>query len=123
MCLSNDPDNMVPFTKPDGYDPARWQLARNFMLQNPGRSSASLTDFMIVSNMPNNKTDINNHGAISTDVIGASWGWPEASFADRKTMFQAHKQYTEEFFYFIGHDESVPEQVGVQLYWDMSPVL
>lgn len=29
--------------------------------------------------MPNSKTDINNGGGISTDMIGMNWDYPEAT--------------------------------------------
>lgn len=46
-------------------------------------SKAKITDFIIVSPMPNSKTDINNHGPISTDMIGGSWKYPTANYEEQ----------------------------------------
>lgn len=36
--------------------------------------------------MPNSKTDINNRGGISTDMIGYELGYPEADY-DRRARY------------------------------------
>ena len=66
---------------------------------------------MTVSAMPNNKTDINNNGPFSTDMIGMSWNYPEGSYSERQAIFKAHENYTKGFFYFIGHDPHVPVNI------------
>jgi hypothetical protein len=54
MCLSNHPDNRIPFAKPVGYDPARYELyARVFA--SGWREKFDKFDFI-----PNRKTDTNN---------------------------------------------------------------
>ena len=46
--------------------------------------SARLADFMGISLLPNDKTDINSGGAVSTNLPGASWEYPEASYERRQ---------------------------------------
>jgi hypothetical protein len=58
--------------------------------------------------MPNNKTDINNNGAFSTDMIGENWDYPEADYNKRIQIKKAHDNYVQGFFYFIGHDPRMP---------------
>jgi hypothetical protein len=70
---------------------------------------------MTVSEMPGQKTDINNNGAFSTDMIGMSWDYPEGSYHQRAAIFKAHKNYVEGFFYFIGHDSRVPENLRKEM--------
>ena len=41
--------------------------------------------------MPNNKTDINNRGGFSTDMIGMNHNYPEASYEERAEIIKAHK--------------------------------
>ncbi len=48
---------------------------------------------MIVSPLPNSKTDINNSGAISTDFIGGSWNYPDSNWTVKEQVFQAHVEY------------------------------
>ena len=40
--------------------------------------------------IPNHKADFNNQGAFSTDYIGGSWDYPDANYARRKEIWQAH---------------------------------
>lgn len=115
MCLTNNATNRQNFTEPPGYDSNRWQLLRNYMKEAVDPSKARLSDFIIVSGMPNSKTDINNHGPISTDFIGASWGYPTADYKEQQEIYDAHKQYTWEFFWFLQTDPSVPSQVREEM--------
>ena len=64
MALSQHPDNRVPFPKPENYDPMRYELlARVF-------ESGWDETFDKFDDIPNLKTDTNNHGPFSTDYIG-----------------------------------------------------
>ena len=65
--------------------------------------------------MPNNKTDINNRGAFSTDMIGMNHDYPEASYERRAEIIQAHKDYTLGLLWFMGNDERVPKQLRDQM--------
>ena len=62
-----------------------------------------------VDRLPNGKSDINNQGAFSTDYIGGSWEYPEASYAKRAQIWQAHKDYIAGLLYFLANDPQVPE--------------
>src|SRR5690606_3815918 len=67
LCLTQDKDNQVPFPKPEGYDPARYELLKRYLAAKPG---LTMDDLCIISPIKNNKTDINNRGPVSTDHIG-----------------------------------------------------
>ena len=58
--------------------------------------------------MPHRKTDINNSGPFSTDMIGESDDFAEASPERRKQIFLKHQLYNQSFLYFLGHDPRVP---------------
>lgn len=60
---------------------------------------------MIISPLPNGKTDVNNKGAISTDFIGGSWEYPTGDWNTRDSIWDAHIEYTKGLFYFLSHDE------------------
>lgn len=105
VCLTTDTANMIPITHPDNYDPARYELLLRVIDKDKAKS---LNDFLIISRMPHHKTDINNNGPFSTDMIGMSWNYPEADYATRKKIQKAHDDYTKGFFYFVGHDPRVP---------------
>src|SRR5699024_4982938 len=77
LTLTNDPDNRIPISRPPGYDSTRYELlVRLFEAQPEHRG---INDYFIWTRMPNNKTDINNRGGFSTDMIGMNHRYPEAS--------------------------------------------
>ncbi|HSU50033.1 MAG TPA: FAD-dependent oxidoreductase, partial [Segetibacter sp.] len=106
VCLTNNPANRIEITKPDDYNPERYELLLRLLEKKPAKD---IRGFMTTSPMPNNKTDINNNGPFSTDMIGMNWTYPEAGYEERKKVQKAHDDYTKGFFYFIGHDTRMPE--------------
>lgn len=112
ICLSNQPDNMVPITQPEGYDPARYELLIRLIAKHtPG----DLNGFLKFDRMPNNKTDINNNNAFSTDMIGMNYNYPEADYATREKITKEHELYNKGLLYFIGHDPRMPEHLRKQM--------
>lgn len=70
-----------------------------------------------MDHMPNKKTDINNNGPFSTDMIGMNYDYPEANF-ERQKIVKAHELYTKGLLYFIGHDERMPQHMrNLMLEW------
>jgi hypothetical protein len=69
----------------------------------------SLVDVMKPDPIPNGKTDTNNNGAFSTDYIGGNYDYPNASYAEREKIWQAHVDYVQGFFYFLQNDPQVPK--------------
>ena len=61
--------------------------------------------------MPNEKTDINNNGPFSTDMIGMNYDYPEADYATRKEIIRKHEDYNKGLLYFIGHDPRMPKHL------------
>lgn len=105
MCLSNHPDNRLPFPKPEGYDSSRYELlARVF-------ASGWRETFDKYDAIPNRKTDTNNHGPFSTDYIGKNYDYPEASYDRRKWIIKEHELYQKGLMYFLQNDNRVPEEV------------
>jgi hypothetical protein len=58
-----------------------------------------------------NLGDCNNAGPVSTDFIGGSRRWPEADYAEREEIFQAHVTYQQGYMWFLAHDPAVPEKL------------
>ena len=80
MCLTNAPENRVPFAKPEGYDPQQYELLGRYL------RTGWFEVFHKFDPVPNRKTDTNNHGAFSTDNIGMNYDYPEGSYgADVKS--------------------------------------
>ncbi len=109
VCLSSREGNKLPLPKPPGYDPRRYEiLKRYFALRG---QDLQMNDIMIFSRMPNDKTDINNRGPLSTDHIGANWDYPEANNRRREEIWRDHVDYVQGFFYFLAHDPCVPKHL------------
>ncbi|TJZ54773.1 FAD-dependent oxidoreductase [Sphingobacterium olei] len=105
ITLTNDPANRITITKPDNYDPKRYEL---LIRQKESQPWKGLNDVFIWSQMPNNKTDINNRNGMSTDMIGANWEYPEATPQKRKNIVKEHEDYTKGLLYFVGNDPRIP---------------
>ncbi len=105
VCLTNNPNNRIPITKPANYNPDRYILLLRLLEKRPVKG---INQLMTTSRMPANKTDINNNGAFSTDMISMSYEYPEAGYDKRTEIKKAHDDYTKGLFYFIGNDTRVP---------------
>ena len=109
ICLTDSPENRIPITRPPDYDPAKYELLLRLFAAQPNKRE--INNYFIWSHMPNRKTDINNGGSFSTDMIGMNYGWPEGSFEQRKKIFDAHVSYTKGLLYFFKTDKRVPEEL------------
>ena len=105
MCLSNHPDNRVPFPRPEGYDSTQYELLARVYAKGWDQT------FNKFDPIPNRKTDTNNHGPFSTDNIGMNYDYPEASYERRKEIIEEHETYQKGLMYFIANDPRVPKEV------------
>jgi hypothetical protein len=88
VILTQDRNDMLPFPRPSRYDPQEFELLaryRQAFQQKWGRSPR-LNAVTIPTLIPGNKVDFSNDGPFSTDYIGKSWKYPNASYADRKKI-------------------------------------
>ena len=109
MCLSNHPDNRVPFAKPANYDPLQYELIARVYAKGWNQT------FRKFDPIPNRKTDTNNHGPFSTDNIGMNYEYPEGSYEKRRTIIKEHEDYQKGLMYFLTNDPQVPEGVREQM--------
>jgi hypothetical protein len=109
MCLTDHPENRVPFEQPEGYDPSEYELlARIF-------EAGWRETFDKFDPIPNRKTDTNNHGPMSTDNIGYNHDYPEASYERRREIIREHERYQKGWLYFVANDPRVPEEVQARM--------
>jgi len=109
LCLTPDASNQLPFPKPEGYDPLRYELYLRYM-QAGGGNGMQLNNMM-----PNKKTDTNNTGAFSSDNIGMNYDYPEADYATRDKIFKEHVTYHQGLLWFLANDPRVPEKQQAQI--------
>lgn len=108
MCLSDHPDNKVPFPKPDNYDSSQYLLL--LRLFESGWHERN-NFFAKYDEIPNRKTDTNNHGPVSTDYIGMNYDYPEASYERRDQIIREHEDYQKGMMYFLANDPRVPPEI------------
>jgi hypothetical protein len=65
--------------------------------------------------MPNQKTDINNNGAFSTDFIGGNHKYPEADAVVRARLESEHEEYTRGFLTFLATSPRVPANIREEM--------
>ncbi|NRA75658.1 MAG: FAD-dependent oxidoreductase, partial [Planctomycetes bacterium] len=105
MCLTDDPDNQLPWTAPEGYDPARYELLlRTF------DGGADRVPWNIVR-MPNRKSDVNNNGAVSTDFIGGNHQYIDANDEQRQQIIAEHLHWQQGLLWTLATHPRVPENV------------
>lgn len=113
ICLTDSLENRIPIEKPDGYDPSHYELLARLIAAQPEKTR--LNDYFIWSRMPGRKTDVNNRGGFSTDMIGMNHSYPEASWEERQEIVRAHKDYTLGLLWFMGNDPRVPESIRTEI--------
>ena len=105
MCLTNDPDNRMPFPKPANYDAHNYELLLRYL------QAGHWTVMNLSKAMPNAKTDTNNKGAFATDFIGGNYDYPDGDYATRERIVQEHKDYQQGLMWFLANDPRVPKAV------------
>lgn len=105
MCLTDHPENRIPFEKPENYNEQDYELLlRNF--------EAGETGFpWINSKMPNRKTDTNNRTGFSTDFVGQNYDYPEASYEEREKIRERHRQYQKGLMWTLAYHPRMSEHI------------
>lgn len=110
MAFTDVKANQIPFPKPEGYDPRRYELLRRLIaaLTAANGHPPAMQELMIMSPVKGGKFDINSYGGFSTDFVGGSWRYPVAGYTERRQIWKDHYAYEAGFFYFLANDPSVP---------------
>ncbi|MFI5914141.1 FAD-dependent oxidoreductase [Dactylosporangium sp. NPDC051541] len=104
MCLTQAADR-IPLAKPEGYDPATYELLRRYIKN--GVSGPFFSTYPVGGG----KTDANNLGPYSTDFVGQSNTYPTASWAQRESIVAAHRTYQQGLVWFLANDPRLPAAV------------
>ncbi len=108
-CMTNHPENRVPFPKPENYDSTQYELLVRVF--DTGRKDW----FEKFDDIPNKKTDTNNHGPFSSDYIGMNYEYPEASYEKRKEIIKEHEDYQKGLLWFVANDPRVPDDIRTKM--------
>ena len=108
-CMTNHDENRLPFPKPENYDSTKYELL--IRVFDTGRKDW----FQKFDDIPNRKTDTNNHGPFSSDFIGMNYDYPEASYERRKEIIKEHEDYQKGLLWFVANDPRVPEDIRTKM--------
>lgn len=117
MVMTNSASRRVdlPSTPPAGYNPQNFELLFRFLaaLTADGKvygTHYTMSDLFLFNIIGANMFDVNNKGGFSTDLIGGSHAYPEASYAARETIWKAHETHCRGLWYALQYadDARVP---------------
>lgn len=104
LCLTDRPENQLPITEPGDYDPAEYELLRRTLTAQGDQGTIPLG----VGPLPNGKCDLNSNGPVSTNLLGASWEYPEASSVRRREIWREHLRWVHGMMWYLQNDPGVP---------------
>ena len=108
LCVTTDPANRLPFAKPAGYR----ELDHEMLLRNLEAGDVRFP--ALLHKLPNGKTDWNSMHAVGTDYVGANWDYPEADYATRRKIEQAHELYIRGHLWTLANHPRVPAEIRTQ---------
>lgn len=122
LCLTDAADNLVPITKPEGYDEKDYEMLFR-VLDSGHRGEWGL--FYKFSPMPNRKTDSNNQSGISMNKIGNNyselppnhpdyWDWTTLSHEGRERVAAKQKHWQQGLVWTMQNHPRVPKDVRKQ---------
>ncbi len=114
LCLTTNADRLAIAPPPD-YDPKRYELVARFITGCLAMGDdMDLRWFSKYDPLPHGKWDFNT-ATFGGNLPGASWEWPEATYARRVEIAKAHEYYHRGLLYFLVTDPRVPAKVREQL--------
>ncbi len=107
VCLTTDSALRIPIEKPAGYR----ELDHELLLRNFDGGDERLPALIEPLAGRKQKVDWNNMHAIGSDLPGANWDYPEASYERRREIEQEHETYIRGFLWTLANNPRVPEAV------------
>ncbi len=124
LCMTDNAANRAPFTMPPNYDRARYQLLARYINALTAAAGGVVPPLSTVAKLDiiyGRKTDTNNNGGYSSDFIGHSWEYPEATYLRRAELWAEHKDYLMGFWYFLQNDAWLPQATRTEaLTWGLA---
>ena len=112
MVLTDVATNRLPVPKPDGYDETDYEIL--FRTIEAGYAGP----FFKTTLVPNRKTDANNIGGISCDLIGGNygpgWNWATLVHAERECVAAEHRDWQIGLVWTLQHHPRVPETIRAE---------
>lgn len=110
LCLTTAADRL-PIKPPADYDPKQYEIVARFIAGCFALGNdMDLRWFSKHDPLPHDKWDFNT-ATFGGNLPGASWEWPEASYARRDEIARDHENYHRGLLHFLATDPRVPEKV------------
>ena len=107
VCLTSDPAQRIPIAKPVGYR----EIDHDLLLRNFEAGDDRLPALVEPLAGSGSKVDWNNMHAIGSDLPGANWDYPEASYERRREIEREHETYIRGFLWTLANSPRVPEAI------------
>ncbi|MDN3549754.1 FAD-dependent oxidoreductase [Mucilaginibacter aquaedulcis] len=102
LCVSNQKDNMVSITKPEGYDSLQYQMLFRILDKNK-----NATELLSIAPLPHNKFDINNTYHLSIDYVGGNKGYADGDYTERANILAQHRVYEQGLLWTLQNDPRI----------------
>ena len=115
LCVTNQPDNKIPFEAPLGYDESEFELLARLsemVVKARHDHTMPLEYFLTFAPLPNQKFDLNTAGGISTEYVGLSAEYPDADYTTRLRLDAEHKRYMKAILYFMATSKRLPAEIN-----------
>lgn len=113
ITLTSNPENRVPITKPENYNPEHLDFEWAVQAKSPAviaealkKARTSPARNVHWNILPNHKFDAN-----LVPFHGANWEYPAGDAAKREEIERAHRDFYLSYLYFVQNDERVPAEV------------
>ncbi|MCX6906677.1 MAG: FAD-dependent oxidoreductase [Verrucomicrobia bacterium] len=115
LCLTTNETNRIAIAPPPDYDSKRYELVVRFIAGCLAiGDDMDLRWFSKHDPLPNGKWDFNT-ATFGGNMPGASWEWPEASYARREQIAKEHENYHRGLLHFLATDPRVPAKVREEM--------
>lgn len=104
VCLTTDPSLRIPIGKPYGY----LEIDHELLLRNFEAGDNRLPALIEPLAGTGSKVDWNNMHAVGSDLPGANWDYPEASYERRREIELEHETYIRGFLWTLSNSPRVP---------------
>lgn len=123
LCLTDVPENRLPWPKPADYDPAKYELVRRYFLSDrmlPEYPNGGDIEHPVLGNnltrrphaviMPNRKSDSNNKDPVGFNLVAGNYEYPDGDYATRERITREHISWQQGLAWFVANDPRVPEK-------------
>ncbi|WP_299535541.1 FAD-dependent oxidoreductase [Ulvibacterium sp.] len=100
MCLTRDPDNLIPIEKPENYKSDTYEIYKRYLKEGG-------TLFAPYPNRHNGKTDVGSWHDLSANLYGENWAYPSWDYKTQDSIVQYHRDFTLGLIWFLQNDPSV----------------